>query len=118
MTWDEARFLGQHVGAHAVWAYRPGTQPARAMFLEWWTEAGVDPERPIKLTLGPAASIVLRVLDPEGHPVAGAKAAPVKLREDRTSLPDELAGRLSASTDQEGLATLNGCRADSSRPCR
>ena len=112
LNWDETRFQGQHIGSHAVWAHRPGSQPARAMFLEWWTEAGVDPERPIKLTLGPAASIVLRVLDPEGHPVAGAKAAAVKLRDDRTSLPDELAGRLSASTDQEGLVKLEGAPGD------
>ena len=118
LNWDETRFPGQHIGSHAVWAHRPGSQPARAMFLEWWTEAGVDPERPIKLTLGPAASDRAQGARPRGSSRGGAKAAPVKLRDDRTSLPDELAGRLSASTDQEGLAKLKGAGRISSRPCR
>jgi beta-lactamase regulating signal transducer with metallopeptidase domain len=106
LTWDETRFKGRHLGAHAVWAHRPGSGPGRAMFVEPWTDTGVDPQRPIELTLGPAVSSGFRIIGPDGKPLAGARVAVVQLREDRTGLPDELAERLAASTDRDGQATL------------
>ena len=79
-----------------------------------WTESGVDPDLPITLTIAPAATTRFRILDPEGNPAAGARVTVVSFRGDRTSVPDELAERLAATTDEDGQATLAGARARTS----
>jgi protocatechuate 3,4-dioxygenase beta subunit len=108
LVWDETRLKGRFVGSHAVWAHRKGFQTARAMFLESWTESGVDPDFPIRLTLAPPSETKFRVLDPEGNAVAGAKVAVVHLRDDQTSVPVELGDRLASLTDQAGAVVLRG----------
>lgn len=105
---DEKPFEGRFLGCHAIWAYLPGSCPARAMFQDEWNESGVDPDRPITLTIAPRAATRFRILDPEGNPAAGVRVMVVSLREDRTSVPDELAERLAATTDPDGQATLEG----------
>jgi beta-lactamase regulating signal transducer with metallopeptidase domain/protocatechuate 3,4-dioxygenase beta subunit len=105
-TWDQTRAKGRFLGSHAVWAHRAGFAPARAMFIEEWDESGVDPRHPIKLTLAPTTATAFRILDPQGNPAPGARIRLTKLREDRTSVPDELAERLAAATDQDGQARI------------
>ncbi len=111
LIWDEKPFKGTFLGSHAVWAHLPGFRPARAMFQDEWNESGVDPDRPIPLTMAPAVATRFRIHDPEGNSAAGVRVSVVKFREDRTSVPDELAERLAATTNQEGLATLVGAPA-------
>ena len=106
LIWDEKPFKGRFLGSHAIWTHAPGSGPAHAMFREPWDESGVDPGRPITLTIAPSAATRFRVLDPEGHAAAGARVTVVSFKEGRTSLPDELADRLAVTTDQEGQATL------------
>ena len=108
LTWDEKPFKGTFLGSHAIWAHLPGFGPSHVMFQERWTESGVDPDLPITLTMLPSATTRFRILDPEGKPAAAARVTVVSFREDRTSLPDDLADRLAATTDEDGQAMLAG----------
>ncbi|MEJ7639843.1 MAG: hypothetical protein WKF75_18200, partial [Singulisphaera sp.] len=65
-----------------------------------------EPSGPVRLTLAPTVEVAVRVLDPEGSPVAGASVAVVFLNGDGSPLPDELAGRLGTTTDTAGRAVL------------
>ena len=71
LIWDEKPFKGRFLGCHAIWAQLPGFRPARAMFQDPWNESGVDPDRPITLTIAPTAATQIPDPRPRGQPGGG-----------------------------------------------
>jgi hypothetical protein len=95
----------------ALWAYAPKAGLAGQAFAP---AAG-----PVHLKLGGPVRTAVRVLGPDGKPVAGARVAPAWLRTDRgvrpgstVPPPDALADRLAAMTDADGKGQIQGCRAE------
>ena len=67
-----------------------------------WPAAGL----PLKISLSKAPSARVRVVGPDGEPIAGARVRPRDVR--RKRLPAVLADRLAATTDAQGQATIPG----------
>ena len=101
----------------ALWAYRSGTSIAACVARsDWgWPRLGST----FKLTLRPPRSKVVRVLDPSGRPVEGARVRPVShdvvygapQEADVPGacvmpIPREIVERLAVRTDAHGLAEL------------
>lgn len=97
-----------------VSAYQPGSAVA-SVNLEV-----VDPpfERALELKFLPSEQVNLRIVRPDGQPVAGALVRPVgfyeKVPQGFVSVPEEMAERLAVTTDDQGFARLTGLR-DSGR---
>ncbi|HEX8203597.1 MAG TPA: carboxypeptidase regulatory-like domain-containing protein, partial [Isosphaeraceae bacterium] len=89
----------------ALWALRPGTRAAWRR-LDWVVPG---PEAPVRLVLGAAAGTTVRVLGPDGQPVAAARLRVASLA--HLGVPGELAGRLAARTGRDGTASLPACTA-------
>ena len=73
----------------------------------------------VQLKLGGPVHTAVRVVGPDGKPVAGARVAPVRLRvaggiRPRSTFPppDSLADLLAATTDADGKGQIKGCRAE------
>ena len=78
----------------ALWVHRPGFQLVRAMLLDQWTQDGVDPDAPIRLTLtGIAGAVAVRIIDPSGNAVTGASVTIFRLQGEQISLPAGLGAR-------------------------
>ncbi len=106
-----------------LWAYRPGASVAVQAV---GSGPGVDlkpPGTPIRLTLGPARSAAIEVLDPIGRPVEGAVVRPgyLLLTADRgggksiayaPQIPREIVDRIAARTDARGRVVLAGLPPD------
>lgn len=95
----------------ALWAYRPGSRLAR-LVLKWRLP---EADEPVRLTLGPPASISVRVLRPDGSPAVGARVCPARLNHlvfNAPRPPDKLLDRLTATADADGRATLDGFISD------
>jgi hypothetical protein len=106
----------------ALWAYRPGSSiSVRAV----GSVAGVLlPGSPIALMLGPTRSAAVRVLDPTGRPVEGARVClvyhPVRVPTskdesilDSLPIPREIVDRIAARTDARGIVELADLLPDS-----
>ena len=90
-----------------LWAHRPGFRLARLEFKGGPPKA----DEPVRLTLGPPASIPVRVLQTDGSPAVGARVRPAQMNQSNFNAPrppDQLLDRLTAMTDAEGGATLDG----------
>jgi Carboxypeptidase regulatory-like domain len=102
-------------GYQALWAYAPKAGLAgQALAPEAPPKAGA-----VQLKLGAPAHTAVRVVGPDGKPVAGARVAPawlrtIKERRPGTVLPtaDALGDRLAALTDADGKGDIQGCRAE------
>lgn len=94
--------------ALVVWAHRIGSAVAGRSFQR------TKPPGPegVMFALGVPAEARFRVVDPDGHPVEGARLSPFIARLGGTRslamLPDALADRLAVASDAEGEATLLG----------
>jgi RNA polymerase sigma factor (sigma-70 family) len=99
----------------ALWAYTPKAGLAGQAFLRDELPAAGS----VQLKLGGTASTSVRVLEPDGKPVAGARVIPLWVRV-RGGLkpvstftpPDSLADALAATTDSDGKGQINGCKAE------
>ena len=87
-----------------LWAYHPG---ARVAFHEFKGNLPKADE-PVRLALGPPAATALRVLQPDGKPVKGARVRLVQAHFKAPRPPDQMLDRLAATTDADGRATLDG----------
>jgi hypothetical protein len=103
-----------------LWAHRPGASIAAQAVGS--AEGLPRPGSPIKLTLGPAWSVTIEVLDPTGRPVEGARVRPVYHSLSAATspltaivyslpIPREIVDRLAASTDARGVGELAGLSA-------
>ena len=104
----------------AVWAYDP------KMGLAWqsFTRSAPPAAGTVCLKLGGPVHVAIRVVRPDGKPVAGGVRARRRLCPDgkpvvgearlksSCSLPDSLAARLRATTDADGKGQILGCRAE------
>jgi hypothetical protein len=105
------------------------SDPRRARFyLALWAhdpKAGLGGQAPlpaagsVQLKLGGPAHAAVRVVGPDGKPVAGARVTPAWLHTTREARPgstvplaDALAKRLAAATDADGKGEIQGCRAE------
>ncbi len=73
----------------------------------------------VQLKLGGPVHTAVRVVGPDGKPVAGARVTPVSVRvtggvlpRSTFSPPDSLADLLAATTDADGKGQIQGCRAE------
>jgi hypothetical protein len=112
---------GVGISFPTVWADRPGTSLGIALLrtaaarVEGGPQARAD--APIKLTLGSSEPVSVRVLDPQGQPIDGARVSPVYVEREEKGLlsfgavyhlpiPAEIAGRLAVTTDAHGIAKV------------
>lgn len=100
-----------------VWAYRPG----RGLGVLLSTRGALPPADTLVMKLGPGAGMTARVLGPDAKPAAGAKVTPRHFWSgplpqggssgasvQAVSVPDELAERLSVTTDRDGRCRISG----------
>ena len=66
-----------------------------------------EPGRPVRLELGPPAATEVRVVDPDGSPVAGAMIRIYRVHPNNLTVPDSIADRLERTTDAEGRVVLD-----------
>jgi len=99
-------------GAKRLWGHKTGFQVASVVLADDRHSTGVDPKKPIRLSLSPTVSVSCSILDAEGRSAAGAKVTVSVLR-GGGSLPEELAARLAERTDKDGRVTLNIAPPDS-----
>ncbi|HZW31241.1 MAG TPA: carboxypeptidase regulatory-like domain-containing protein [Isosphaeraceae bacterium] len=99
----------------AVWAYGPEAGLAGQSF----TPSALPSAGSVQLKLGGPAHTAVRVLGPDGKPVAGARLTPGSVRvaggirpSSMFPLPNALADRLAATTDADGKGQIQGCRAE------
>jgi len=101
---DPVEYLG------TLWAFAPGHRPVD----EWLAHDPTQPFAPVRLEFGPAAGFRMKVLDPDGTPLAGALvlatswavlqgARPVRSPD---CPPKVLRSRWEVSADDEGVAVL------------
>ncbi len=98
-----------------VWAY----DPDRGLAGQAFTPTAVPAAGSVRLKLGGPLHTAVRVVGPDGKPVAGAVVRPSQLRVpggwQPTSTfppPGDLADRLAATTDADGRGEIRGCRAE------
>ena len=98
-----------------VWAYAPKTGLAGQAF----SKTAVPAAGSVQLKLGGPVRTAVRVVGPDGKPVADARVAPVQVRvvggmRPRSTCPppDALANLLAATTDADGKGEIQGCRAE------
>jgi hypothetical protein len=87
-----------------LWAYRPGSHVG---FIEFKRKVP-KPDEPVRLVLGPSTAIALRLLQPDGSPVPGARVQLGQLTFKLSELPDKMRDRFAVTTDADGRATLDG----------
>lgn len=90
-----------------LWAHRPGAHVARLEFR--FGLPGAD--EPVRLELGPPASVPVRVLRPDGSPAVGVRVQPIQTHWENfpgPRPPRELFDHLAATTDAEGRAAIDG----------
>ncbi len=99
----------------ALWAHAPNTRLAGQAL----SPSALPAAGSVQLKLGSPAHTTVRVLGPDGKPVAGARVAPAWLHTAReirpgstVPLPDALADMLAARTDADGKGEIQGCRAE------
>ncbi len=99
----------------AVWAYAPKEGLAGQAF----SPSAVPSAGSVQLKLGGPAHTAVRLVGPDGKPVAGARVAPVQVRvaggiRPRLTCPppDALADLLATTTDADGKGEIRGCRAE------
>ncbi len=99
----------------ALWAYAPNEGLAAQAI----SPSALPAPGSVQLKLAGPAQTAIRVVGPDGKPVAGARVAPVWVRVTGgvrpTSTfppPDSLADLLAATTDAAGTGELHGCRAE------
>ncbi len=100
----DVKDAGSRKGALVLWAHRPGAGASWVVLKR--DSSSPEPSEPVRLTLAPTSEVAVRVLDPQGVPVAGAAVAVILLQGGQSLLPDELAGRLGSTTDAAGRAVL------------
>ncbi len=82
-----------------LWAHAPGMTVASA----WRSNVAKGDWGPVRLALGAPARTLIRVRRVDGKPVAGAAVHPTSL-----AWPAGLRARLKTTTDDRGLATIEG----------
>ncbi len=98
-----------------LWAYRPGS--SICVQAVGSVEGVPLPGSPITLMLGPTRSATVRVLDPTGRPVEGARVCrvyhPIRVPTSRDEnildslpIPREIVNRIAARTDARGMVEL------------
>jgi hypothetical protein len=99
----------------ALWAYSPKAGLAGQAF----APSALPAAGSVQLKLGGPLRTAVRVLGPDGKPVAGARVAPVSVRvaggvRPRSTFPppDSLADLLAATTDADGKGQIQGCRSE------
>ncbi len=89
-----------------IWAYRPG----RAVGVQPVNVSGNGASPPVQVTLAEPLKRTVSILDSDGHPVAGARVAPVlHTTGERTvsfTTPDDRLESMMVMTDANGVATL------------
>ncbi len=101
----EADLMGRGaIWSPTLWAYKPG---ARIAFLEFKHELP-GPGESVRLVLGAPASTPCRIFKPDGKPAPGATVRPAQLTVKAPRPPDGMLDRLTATTDADGRATLDG----------
>ena len=99
----------------ALWAYVPSAGLAGQAF----ATSAIPAAGSVRLKLGKPAKTVVRVVGPDGKPVAGARVQPAIVRvtgglppSSTFPPPDALAETLAAKTDADGNGQISGCRAE------
>ncbi len=99
----------------ALWAFAPQAGLAGQAF----SPSALPAAGSVQLKLGGPAHTTVRVVGPDGKPVAGARVAPVQVRvaggvrpSSTFPPPDALADLLAATTDADGTGQIKGCRAE------
>ena len=99
----------------ALWAYTPKDGLTGQAF----SPSAFPAPGSVQLKLGGPVHTAVRVVGPDGKPVAGARVTPASVHvaggvrpRSTFSPPDSLADALAATTDAEGKGTINGCRAE------
>jgi beta-lactamase regulating signal transducer with metallopeptidase domain len=98
---------GRSLGWRALWAHKTGLRPARLLPPDDTKSLGFDSGQDVRITLDPPIPSAIRLLDPEGMPVAGGRVSVVLLNDGRSILPDELSERLAQRTDADGRVALS-----------
>ena len=102
---DDLPARGANSWSPTLWTHKPGFRVGH-LELKWGPPKA---DEPVRLTLGPpAAPIAIRVVRLDGSPVAGARVRPIPVNLGIPRPPDEMLDRLTATTDADGLAKLNG----------
>jgi hypothetical protein len=89
-----------------LWAFRPGRRlghkalPGRLL----------EPGDLVRVTIGPPARTIVRVVGPDQGPVSGARVRLNQVHLEIPWLPEPLADRIAATTDARGEAVLDGVR--------
>lgn len=86
----------------AVWTYRPDVALDVRLVASDWPSAGL----PLAITLSKAQRVALRVVDPDGKPIGGARISPHYVR--GQPVPATVGERLRAITNADGRASLMG----------
>src|SRR5205823_9399952 len=86
--------------APALWVVAPGSRLAMRKFPRS-LPAGDDP---VRFALEAAPKAEVRVVDPDGMPVAGAKVRVTQLQRGFTIVPDAVAEHTERTTDAQGVA--------------
>jgi hypothetical protein len=100
----DSRYLEQH--PRTLWLWAPGKSVI-------WRSVPLDltPEpAPVRAVLGEAPKVAVRILTAEGAPAVGVRVYPAVVS--GRLIPEALAERLAASTNDQGRAVLAGFRAD------
>ena len=97
----------------ALWAYLPKSGLAGQAF----TRQAMPAAGSVRLELSGPVQTALRVVGPDGKPIAGARVAPVSVRVpggirpgSTYPPPDSLTSLLTTETDSEGKGQINRCR--------
>ena len=89
--------------APTVWAYAPGHALA---FLSVHDQLEQRPPGEIELVLGPLADTALRIVDPQGKPVAGRGSYRGNSQGGVFAPPEEIGAVIDGTSDADGLARL------------
>ncbi|WP_406698712.1 carboxypeptidase-like regulatory domain-containing protein [Singulisphaera sp. Ch08] len=89
--------------APILWAVKSGFRVSVTRF----PEALPKPDEPVRIALEPPARTEVRVVGPDGRPLAGARVLPERLKTHFTVPPDVVAELIAATTGPDGLAVIN-----------